>query len=369
MSPGPLLSLDVRLPLDRFDLEVALDLDAPVVGLFGPSGSGKSSLLETLVGLRRPTRGVVRVAGETWLDTTVGRFEPPERRGVGYVPQEGLLFPHWNVRRNLLAGAERARRRGHDPAADLARVAALLGLEPLLDRSVEALSGGERQRVALGRALCSGPSLLLLDEPLAALDLPLRRRLLPFLRRVRDELTVPMLFVSHDPFEVQALCDEVVVLDEGRVVGRGEPRRVLSDPSLVGEIDAFENVLAGRLERGEESLVHLGRGEGAEPTLVVPPGDAPPPGPVLIGLRSTDILVAVEKPGALSARNILPATIEEIRAIGDRALLDCGVSAEQPPLVVEVTPEIPHRLDLAAGREVFLVFKATACRLYAGDGA
>ncbi|MEM8932827.1 MAG: molybdenum ABC transporter ATP-binding protein [Acidobacteriota bacterium] len=367
MSDTATLSIDVQLPLDRFDLDVTAEITAPVTGLFGPSGSGKSSLLETLVGLRRLARGTIRLADEAWLDSSTGEHVPTRLRGIGYVPQEGLLFPHWDVRRNLLAGADRARAGGLDPAAALDRVAQLLGLLPLLDRSVSTLSGGERQRVALGRALCSGPRLLLLDEPFAALDLALRRRLLPFLRRVRDELTVPMLFVSHDPFEIQALCDEVIVLRDGAVVGRGEPRLVLSDPALGSggdDLGGFENVLTGRLDDGTDRRVHLAEGG---PVIVVGPGDGPPPGRVLLGLRATDVLVSTERPGPLSARNVLPVTIDEVRAVEGRALVDARLANDLPPLVVEVTPEIPQLLGLAPGCEAFVVFKATACRLYAGQ--
>ncbi len=215
------LEVDVRLALDRFELEVDFVADQPVTGVFGASGAGKTSLLEVVAGLRRGARGRLAFGGEVWLDSTARRFVPPERRHIGYVPQDGLLFPHLNVRENLLAGRKRAVESGQQPAEALETVAGLLELGQLLERSVATLSGGERQRVALGRALCSGPPLLLLDEPLASLDLPLRRRLLPFLRRVRDQLTVPMLLVSHDPIEVQARCDDLSVLEEGRAIARG----------------------------------------------------------------------------------------------------------------------------------------------------
>ncbi|MEO1369111.1 MAG: ATP-binding cassette domain-containing protein, partial [Acidobacteriota bacterium] len=190
------LELDLELPLDRFTLEVRGRFEAPSLGVFGASGAGKTSLLQLIAGLRRPRRGKIRLGDEVWFDSEAGLFVRPEKRRLGYVPQDGLLFPHWDVRQNLLAGAGRV-----EAAAEAREIfretVALLELDALLERSVTSLSGGERQRVALGRALCSGPSLLLLDEPMASLDLGLRRRLLPFLGRIREELTVPMLLISH----------------------------------------------------------------------------------------------------------------------------------------------------------------------------
>ncbi len=374
MSTPATLRIDVRLPLDRFVLEVELEAERPVTGIFGASGAGKTSLLETVAGLRGGATGRVRLGDEVWLDTAARRSVPPERRRIGYVPQDGLLFPHLSVRRNLLAGARRARDAGQRPADTLRTVAALLELEPLLERSVTTLSGGERQRVALGRALCSGPRLLLLDEPLASLDLPLRRRLLPFLRRVRAELTVPMLLVSHDPIEVQALCDEILVLENGRAFARGEPRAVLRDPQVfpLAEREGYENVLPGRLvERRDPtreeaagpstSTVRLG-GEGG-PELIVPLAGEDS-GEVLVSLPANEIMIATEQPRGLSARNVLPATVAEISHLGHLALVTAELGAGVPPVVVEVTETTPSRLGLDIGAAVFLVIKATSCRLY-----
>ena len=367
------LSVALRLTLDRFDLEVDFELSAGVTAFFGPSGSGKTSLLETLVGLRRSATGHIRLGSETWLDSQRRIFVPPELRWIGYVPQEGLLFPHWNVRQNLLAGARRAAPAAGPHGTSLHSVAALLELEPLLHRSVTTLSGGERQRVALGRALCSGPRLLLLDEPLAALDLPLRRRLLPFLRRVREELTVPMILVSHDPVEVQALCDEVIVFREGQAIARGRPRQVLADPAIfapLGDEGAeghFENLLPGQLLRrdGGARIVCLDADGGAPAVEIhAGPGEQPAEGPVLLGISADDILIAVEPPRGLSAQNVLPAKITGAAARGGRSFVHLRLAAGVPEVVVEVTDGAADRLGLEPGRSVHLVAKATACRLY-----
>jgi molybdate transport system ATP-binding protein len=361
------LHVALRLPLDRFAVEVEITCRHPVTGIFGASGAGKSSLLEAVAGLRRGARGRVQLGETVWLDSSTGVDLPSHRRAVGYVPQEGLLFPHWDVRRNLLAGARRARAHGQDPQARLREVVPLLELEPLLHRPVATLSGGERQRVALGRALCSGPRLLLLDEPLAALDLPLRRRLLPLLRRLREQLTIPMLLVSHDPIEVQALCDALIVLRQGAVIAQGEPREVLTDPAVfpLAQREGFENLLAGALatEEGQRSA-RVRLANGAVLTVAPPPGDPASREDVLVGVSATDILLATEQPRGLSARNVLPATVREIRAFDHHALVTATLTEGGPPITVEVTAATPGQLGLTAGSPVFLVIKATACRVY-----
>ena len=208
-----MIALDIELAQGSFTLAAAVELDARAAALFGPSGAGKTTILDAIAGLRTPQRGSI-VIDERVLFSTASRINlPAHRRHVGYVPQDVALFPHMNVRRNLLFG----RHPGLSP--DLERVVGMLEIDALLGRRVTDLSGGERQRVAVGRALMSGPSLLLLDEPLAAVDVPLRRRILPYLRRVRDEMKVPIVYVSHDREEVEELADVVVTIDHGRVTG------------------------------------------------------------------------------------------------------------------------------------------------------
>lgn len=211
----------VRLPLAHFTLEVDAVLDGRVTAIFGASGAGKTALLEIIAGLRRPAAGCVRVGDLTLTEVVTATFVSPEHRAVGYVPQEGALFPHLSVKKNLLYG--HAATREHPAGLTFAHVTEILELAALTDRAIGTLSGGERQRVALGRALLASPRLLLLDEPLAGLDTPLRERLLPYLARIRDEFAIPMLYVTHSPDEVVALCDAVVVLAAGRVTTRGRP--------------------------------------------------------------------------------------------------------------------------------------------------
>lgn len=217
-----MIAVDIELTQGSFTLVAAISIEAGAAAIFGPSGAGKTTILDTIAGLRTPRRGSIAIDGRVLFSSGAGIDLPPHLRRVGYVPQDVALFPHMNVRRNLLYGARPSRsalRRDkvETEMPDLEHVAAMLEIGGLLDRRVTDLSGGERQRTALGRALMSAPSLLLLDEPLAAVDVPLRRRILPYLQRVRDELRIPIVYVSHDREEVDALADVVVHLAAGRV--------------------------------------------------------------------------------------------------------------------------------------------------------
>ena len=230
----------VRLPLAHFVLTVDAVVQGRVTGIFGPSGAGKTSLLDLIAGLRRPVSARITLGDRVLADTDRGIFVRPEHRQIGYVPQDGALFPHLDVRRNLLYG----RRRGEeDPRFSLESVSEVLEIAPLLDRSRPAdLSGGERQRVALARALLSHPRLLLLDEPISALDSGLKERILPYLFRVRDEFAVPMLLVTHAPSEVMALCDQAIFLEEGRVAGCGAPEDLFEPIQMTAYVRRREAV-------------------------------------------------------------------------------------------------------------------------------
>jgi len=222
------IELDIQLTQGTFRLDVTATFNGKATAIFGPSGSGKTTTLDAIAGLRAPDRGVIRIDGRALFSSRERVNLPSHQRRVGYVPQDVALFPHMNVRLNLLYG----RHPGTSPP--LERVVSMLEIESLVDREVGALSGGERQRIALGRALMSGPSLLLLDEPLASVDVPLRRRILPYLQRVRDELHLPLVYVSHDREEVQRLADYVVVLEAGRVAAAGSPAALLgSNPGTL----------------------------------------------------------------------------------------------------------------------------------------
>lgn len=206
----------VTLPLAEFTLTVNTSFHASSTGLSGPSGAGKTSLLELIVGLRQPATGVIRLHDRVLVDVERGYSLPPETRGVGYVPQDLALFPHLNVRQNLFFGHTSGT--AADCSAEPEKVIALLEIGPLLDRRIHAISGGEKQRVALGRALLAAPRLLLLDEPLSNLDPRLKSRILPYLQAIRQELQLPILHVSHLREELDTLCDEVRYMERGEMV-------------------------------------------------------------------------------------------------------------------------------------------------------
>lgn len=216
----------VRLPLGEFGLEVDVELQAHVTAFFGASGAGKTTLLDIIAGLRRPEAGRVRLHDKVLSDSAQKVFVPAYKRQIGYVPQDLALFPHLTVRHNLLFGRKSNTEHGGD--SSFTTVTDMLDISGLVDRRIGQLSGGEKQRVALGRALLSEPRLLLLDEPLASLDAALKDRILPYLRQIRDVFDIPIVYVSHDPREVLALCDEVLTIEQGRFIRRGKPLQVLT---------------------------------------------------------------------------------------------------------------------------------------------
>jgi len=240
----------------------------------------------------------------------------------------------------------------------LADVVETLQLQPLLDRSVAGLSGGERQRVALGRALCSGPSLLLLDEPLASLDRGLRQRVLPYLLTVRDHFRVPILLVSHDPVEIQALADEVLLLREGRMVAAGKPMDMLFRPEVYASPGAprFENLLSCRIIDKEDHATRVRVGEEG-PFLMVPFVEGDPASEVILTLPASDILLAREEPRAISARNRIPGKVESVRSVEGHQLVSVDVGSSRP-LVAEVTADAVAELNLKPGKGVFLLIKS-----------
>lgn len=216
-----MLDVDVTKQLGQLKLEVAFQSDSPVIGLFGPSGAGKSSIINMIAGLSKPDRGTIKIGSETVDDTAIGLHVPPHRRRIGYVFQDARLFPHRNVSQNLDYG-RRMNKLAPDPA-HFERILDLLDIGHLKNRRPGQLSGGERQRVALGRALLAKPRLLLMDEPLGALDQERKAEILPYFERLRDEEHVPMVYVSHDPDETRRLAGHVVMLKHGRIAAQGGP--------------------------------------------------------------------------------------------------------------------------------------------------
>ncbi len=343
--------------LGAFTLDAAFD--APLSGitaLFGPSGSGKTSVLRCVAGLTR-LGGCLRVGDQVWQDDASGVFLPPHRRRVGYVFQEASLFAHLDVRRNLLYGARRAR--GDVTRLDFDQVVELLGVGALLDRAPQALSGGERQRVAIGRALLSQPRLLLMDEPLHALDRAAREELLPYLRRLHETLGLPVLYVSHDVAEVAQLADRIVVLAEGRATAAGAVASILERLDLQPATGRFEAgvVLTARVT-GQDERFRLTRLDHHGQAFSIPLVDAAPGEQVRLRIRARDVALARERPQGISIRNILSGTVAEIVEEADTAYAETLVDIGGGRLRARVTREAIADLDLAVGTPVFALVKS-----------
>ncbi len=367
MNDQKSLSVNLSVPLDRFHLEVSFATNERVTGIFGVSGSGKTTLLKAIAGIQKRARGRVQFGDTLWQDSEGGIRLRPERRGIGYVPQESLLFPHKTVRGNLLDGGFRAVANGHAIDELFQSVIAVLKLEALLDHDVATLSGGETRRVALGRAICSGPQLLLMDEPLASLDIGLRQRVLPFLRRVRDQFDLPMLLVSHDPVEIQALCDYLIVLRDGKIIGSGNPRSVLTRPDIfpIAENEGFENTFSATIvaHSGETSTFQLG-GVKTGLSITGPKAEGDVGDVVLVSIPAHEILLATTRPVGLSARNILPAEVRSIEDLDKCRLVVARLHQNLPDFVVEVTEHSVDELEIQPGARVFLIMKSNSLKVY-----
>ncbi|APV48820.1 molybdenum ABC transporter ATP-binding protein [Betaproteobacteria bacterium GR16-43] len=353
-----MVEVDVAIDREDFHLEARFAADAPIVALFGRSGSGKTTLVNAIAGLVRPRRGRIAVAGRVLFDASRQIDLAPEKRRVGYVFQEGLLFPHLSVRANLDYG-ERLLPAG-ERFVDRPRVIALLGLDALLARKPNTLSGGEKQRVAIGRALLASPHVLLMDEPLASLDAPRKAEILAYVELLRDELKLPIVYVSHALEEVTRLADHLVVMSEGHVVAAGPAVDVLGRKDLAPHLGRFEagSVIEARVATHDEAygLTTLAFDGGQ---LIVPNVDALPGEPVRARIRARDVSIALERPAGVSVQNILPATVD---AIGDEfgAIVDVQLHIGSTVLTARVTRKAVAELRLARGRPVFAMVKAVS---------
>ena len=355
------MTLEIHLShrVADFTLEVAITAPAGVTALFGRSGSGKTTVVNAVAGLMRPDAGRVTVAGDVMLNTATGHCLPPHRRRMGYVFQDARLFPHLTVRQNLLFGRRFAPRAGQGTGPALERIVDLLGIGPLLGRRPGGLSGGERQRVAIGRAILSHPRLLLLDEPLAALDEPRKAEILPYLERLRDETGLPMLYVSHSMAEVARLATHLVVLEGGRVLASGPTGEVLADPALAPTLGLRETgaLLTARLAAHEaDGLSRLDTGAGP---VWLPRVGAAPGAMLRLRILAQDVMIAREAPQGISALNVLPATVLDIRqGEGPGALVRLQAGPEV--LIARITRRSVAALGLGPGTPVHAVLKAVS---------
>jgi molybdate transport system ATP-binding protein len=353
------MSIELNFELDHpgFALRVALNLPGRgVTALFGPSGCGKTSILRCMAGLERATRGRLVVNGEVWQDER--QFLATHQRALGYVFQEANLFAHLSVRANLDYG--RARIPREQRAGDVDHLVGLLGIAHLLARKPASLSGGERQRVAIARALLTRPRLLLMDEPLAALDQARRNDFLPYLERLRDELDIPVVYVSHAADEVARLADHIVVLEAGSVVAAGPLREVLTRvelPVRLGE-DAGA-VLEGRVLE-IDTVWHLARVEFAGGSLWVRDGGYAVGRAVRVRVLARDVSIALEPVSGTSIQNCLPATVVAMANESHPALALLRLDLGGVPLVARITRRSADRLGLVSGMAVWAQIKAVA---------
>lgn len=355
------LQVALRHRFAGFTLDLAFEAPAGITALFGRSGSGKTTVINAVAGLMRPDEGKVRLGEVTLTDTAAGVNLPPHRRRIGYVFQDARLFPHLTVRQNLLYGRWFApgAKEGRAEATSLDRIVDLLGIAPLLARRPGALSGGERQRVAIGRAILSNPRLLLLDEPLAALDEARKAEILPYLERLRDELQLPILYVSHAMAEVARLADTVVLIEDGRLTAAGPTAEILSDPAAAHGLGLREAgaLLTARVAAQEaDGLTRLDSPAGP----VWLPRVAAPDGTMLrIRILAQDVMLATTRPENISALNILPATVRDIRQ-GDGPGALVRLDAGDAVILARVTRRSALTLGLTPGMPLFAVLKAVS---------
>jgi molybdate transport system ATP-binding protein len=349
------LEVTIRRQLGATMLAADFAAEAPVVGLFGRSGSGKSSVVNAIAGLLKPEAGRIVLDGEVLFDARAGIDLPPERRRIGYVFQDALLFPHLSVRRNLLYGAPAA-----GGAIRFDAVVGLLGIEALLERRPRSLSGGERQRVAIGRALLSQPRLLLMDEPLAALDNPRRQEVLRHIEALRNELGQPVVYVSHSVAEITRLADHVVLMNEGAVLAHGPVQDIFNRADL--------RPYTGRYEGGAlietEAVAHdaryfLTRFRFSGGELVAPGTDVPVGSRVRIRIRSRDVSLALARPEGISIRNVLEGAVTGV-SDGGGAIVEVAVRLGEIDLPARISRQAMDELAIRPGQRVFALVKAIA---------
>jgi molybdate transport system ATP-binding protein len=345
------MTLRVRIAHRFAGFALDVDLTAPpgLTCLFGRSGSGKTTIVNAVAGLLRPDRAEIVLDGVALHDL------PPHRRRVGYVFQDARLFPHLSVRENLTYGPRVQRR----PVTGLDRIVGLLGIGALMDRRPAGLSGGERQRVAIGRALLSDPRLLLMDEPLAALDAARKAEILPYVEALRDDLGLPILYVSHALSEVARLATTIALVEAGRIAAAGPAATLLSDPAtapLLGLREAGAILTARVAGHEADGLTRLDTGAGPLwlPRLQAGPGQA-----LRIRIAAQDVVLSLEAPRGLSALNILPVTVLALRlGEGPGALVQLDLGGQ--PLLARITRRSAEALALRPGLAVFAIVKSVS---------
>ncbi len=348
------LRIKVQHAFAGFDLDVDLDLPPGVSVLFGPSGSGKTTVINAMAGLLRPDHARIAVGDQVLTDTASRRHVAPYRRRIGYIFQDARLFPHLSVRQNLAYGRWFAPRDARSASMD--RTVEMLGIGHLLTRRPATLSGGEKQRVAIGRALLSGPRLILADEPLAALDEARKAEILPYFERLRDEVAVPILYVSHASAEVARLATTVVALRAGRVIACGPPAQVLGDVGVVGARGAASLLTAQVVAHHADGLTELATAAG---TLWLPRIGDVAGATLRVRIMAQDVILSHDRPTGLSALNILQGTISDLRlGDGPGAMVTLTVGTDR--LAARITRRSAEAMGLATGQTCHAVIKSVA---------
>ncbi|OHC68640.1 MAG: molybdenum ABC transporter ATP-binding protein [Rhodocyclales bacterium GWA2_65_20] len=355
------MSIRARLRLAYAGFALDADLDLPgrgVTALFGHSGCGKTTCLRAIAGLEHAPGGYLEVNGEVWQDDAHGIFLPTHRRPLGYVFQEAGLFPHLSVRGNLDYGRKRV-------AAAKQRVAQeaaieLMGIAALLDRRPEKLSGGEKSRVAMARALLTSPALLLMDEPLAALDHARKQEILPYLEKLHDELEIPILYVSHAPDEVARLADHLVVLEQGKVIANGPLGATLARLDLPIRLGEDTGVVIDAAVAERDGDWQLARVDFPGGSLWVRDNGIPCGHRVRVRILARDVSIAREKIEGTSILNTLPARVAEIVADSHPALALVRLDVGAAPLIARLTRRSAAALELTPGMDVWVQIKAVA---------
>jgi molybdate transport system ATP-binding protein len=352
------LKLTVAKRFQQFALDIDLQIAPSFTALFGSSGSGKTTTLNMIAGLLQPSAGEILLNDRILFSVNEKINLPPRSREIGYIFQEGRLFPHFSVRQNLEFGLRRVpngkQRFRFDETVDV------LGVGHLLDRVPTDLSGGEKQRVTLGRALLASPDYLLMDEPLAALDLSVKLTFLSYLRDVHERFELPILYVSHDLGDVLNFAEQMVILDEGKNVAQGTPYSVLDQVSsapLTAREDISNLVEVDVISHDSHAGLTIGRGKKLRLTL--PHLDCSIGAKLKLNIPASEIILAVDEPKNLSASNIIVGELTNLHHLGERVLAEVEAGER---FIVEIIPATVHRLTLQVGMQVFLIIKASSFR-------
>jgi len=353
-----MLTLDIERQIGNFRLKAAFESEAGVTALFGRSGAGKTSVINAIAGLMRPDRGRIALDGEILFDAGRGIDTPVSKRRIGYVFQEGRLFPHLSVRQNLRYA--RWFVRAPEPHGQFDHIVELLGLGQLLERRPGNLSGGEKQRVAIGRALLSSPRLLLLDEPLAALDTHRKTEILRYIELMKDDVRIPIVYVSHAVDEVVRLADRVVLMNAGETVAAGSVEEIMGRPDLRPASGAFEGGAVIDAKVVEQDMRHdLATLAFDGGTLAVANVDALVGEPVRVRIRARDVSIALDPPSRISIQNVLRGTISETGP--ERGgIVDVSITIGATLLRSRVTVRAVEQLGLRPGLDVYALVKAVS---------